>query len=394
RVRYGDVVLSRATWFLRKDEREWMRDGSAADRLRMPRFVLYVDGDQELLVDLQNAITIEAFLALAARKEIAIVHEMLPQPDDLLVNGPDGHYTHELVLPFKRTAVSPVKTPARPALYRANDRNLPPRGEWLYLKLYTGYSTADRLLVDMIAPLAQRLRDEGMLRSWFFIRYRDPEFHLRVRLCGEPDVLWNDVLRAFSESFTPLLANGWMSRVQLDTYVREIERYGGVDGVKLAEDLFCADSDLVASLLPVVQSDPALRWQLAVFGTDALLNDLGFDAASKARVLERLVQLYGGEFRVDRNVRDQLAKQTRARRDDLRAIFNANEQPWSAAYRERSARVRALAIETPSDELASSYLHMHLNRWFRSTPRAQEFVVYDLLHRWVLSQLARERVTV
>lgn len=399
RVRYDDIVLSRATWFLRAEERKLLREGSAAERLRMPRFLLYMDGDQELLIDLENVITIDAFLAAAARKEIAIVHELLPQPDDLIVEGPDGHYTHELVIPFKRVEPAPVRTAVRPTLYRSADRSIAPRGEWLYFKLYTGYSTADRLLVDTIAPLAQRLRDEGMLRSWFFIRYRDPEFHLRVRLTGEPDVLWSEVLRTFSESFSPLLANGWMSRVQLDTYVRELERYGGVAGVKLAEEIFCADSDAVAALLPLVQSDPALRWQLSVFGTDALLTDLGFDTAGKARVLERLVQLYGGELRVDRNVRDQLAKQTRVRREAVSTILStANDQPWTATYRQRSARVRPVGgalreLDVAFDELASSYLHMHLNRWFRSTPRAQEFVVYDLLHRWLLSQLARDRVS-
>lgn len=402
RVRYEDMVLSRATWFLREEERKLLREGTAAERLRMPRFLLYLDGDQELLIDLKNDMTIEAFLAAAARREIAIVHELLPQPDELVAEGPDGHYTHEVVVPFRRVEAVPTPKAASPALHRTEDRNIAPGGDWLYLKLYTGYSTADRLLVDAIAPLARRLRDEGLLRSWFFIRYRDPESHLRVRLAGEPDVLWGDVRRIFSEALSPLLGKGWISRIQLDTYVREIERYGGVEGIRLAEEIFCADSDAVAALLPLVQSDPALRWQLAVFGSDALVDDLGFDTAGKSRLLERLVQLYGREFRADRAVRDHLAKQTRVRREALRAVFDnaqgsANEAPWRTPYRERSARVRPLAgalrgLNTGFEELASSYLHMHLNRWFRSTPRAQEFVVYDLLHRWVLSQLARDRV--
>ncbi len=400
RVRYEDLILSRATWFLRQEERNQLREGAAAKDLRMPRFLLYVEGDQELLIDRKNAMTIDAFLAAAARKEIAIVHELLPQPDELVVEGHDGHYTHELVIPYHSLQPSPVRAVARPAIYRAEDRIMAPGGEWLYFKLYTGYSTADRLLVDAIAPIAQQLRDEGLLRSWFFIRYSDPDFHLRVRLAGEPDVLWGEVRRRFSEAFSPLLEKGWMSRVQIDTYVRELERYGGLSGIKVAEEIFCADSDAVAALLPLVQSDADLRWQLAVLGSDALLSDLGFDAANKSRLLDQLVKLYGGEMRVDRGMRDQLAKQTRARRDALRTMFDgAAGQAWTAAYRQRAACVRPVAgalreLDVPFDVLASSYLHMHLNRWFRSTPRAQEFVVYDLLHRLVLSQLARDRVPI
>lgn len=396
RVRYEDVVLCRATWFLRAADRQLLgRHGNAAERLRMPRFVLFMDGDQELLVDLQNEMSIQSFLAASAKREIAIVHELLPQPDELLAEDAAGHYTHELVVPFQRLDPVPLRKAAPPALHRAEDRFVPPGGDWLYFKLYTGYSTADRLLVDWIAPLAQRLREEGLIRSWFFLRYRDPDFHLRVRLSGDPEVLFGEVRRRFSESFAPLLGRGWMSRVQLDTYVRELERYGGPRGAALAEELFCADSDAVAALLPLVQSDPALRWQLAVYGIDALFDDLGFDVHGKARVLERLVRMYGAELHSDRSVRDQLAKQTRARRDALRTIFaSAEQQAWADPYRRRSARVRPLTpalreLDLPFEELTSSYLHMHLNRWFRSTPRAQEFVAYDLLHRWVLSLVAR-----
>jgi len=399
RVRYENVVLSRATWFLRREERQLLREGTAAERLRMPRFLLYMDGDQELLIDLKNPMTIDAFLGAAANKEFAIVHELLPQPDGLVVEGPEGHYTHEMVIPFNRLDPVPARAAARPAIEQAEDRVFPPGGEWLYYKLYTGYSTADRLLADSIAPLMQQLREEGLVRSWFFIRYSDPDFHLRVRLAGDPEVLWGEVRRRLSASFAPLLEKGWMSRVQIDTYVRELERYGGPRGIKLAEEIFCADSDAVVSLLPLAQTDAALRWQLAVYGSDALLTDLGFDLDGKSRLLERLVQLFGGELRVNRTVRDQLAAQTRARREAMRSLFgSADDEPWRAPYRRRSVRVRPLAaalreLDGDFDGLAGSYLHMHLNRWFRSTARAQEFVVYDLLHRWVLSQIARERVT-
>src|SRR5205823_12079753 len=41
-------------------------------------------------------------------------------------------------------------------------------------------------------------------------------------------------------------------------------------------------------------------------------------------------------------------------------------------------------------ELAGSYIHMHLNRMFRSTPNAQEMVLYDFLTRTYDSILARK----
>ena len=42
-------------------------------------------------------------------------------------------------------------------------------------------------------------------------------------------------------------------------------------------------------------------------------------------------------------------------------------------------------------ELASSYVHMHLNRMFRSAQNAQEMVLYDFLARTYDSRLAKEK---
>ena len=45
----------------------------------------------------------------------------------------------------------------------------------------------------------------------------------------------------------------------------------------------------------------------------------------------------------------------------------------------------------PLTELASSFVHMHVNRLLPSAHRAQELVLYDFLRRLYESQLARSR---
>ncbi|OQY05888.1 MAG: hypothetical protein B6I20_00340 [Bacteroidetes bacterium 4572_117] len=53
--------------------------------------------------------------------------------------------------------------------------------EWVYFKIYTGYKTADLVLTDAINPLAKELLEEEIIDKWFFIRYSDPDFNLRLR---------------------------------------------------------------------------------------------------------------------------------------------------------------------------------------------------------------------
>jgi thiopeptide-type bacteriocin biosynthesis protein len=62
------------------------------------------------------------------------------------------------------------------------DRTFLPGSEWIYFKIYTGEKTADNILVKLITPILKKLQKEQQIEKWFFIRYSDPDFHLRIRL--------------------------------------------------------------------------------------------------------------------------------------------------------------------------------------------------------------------
>jgi lantibiotic biosynthesis protein len=406
RVRFRDVIFSRARWRVAPEELEPLRRGSAEERLaaaralvgrrRMPRFMLLVDGDNELAVDWTNIVMIDAFTAIAHERG-AVLDEMLPAPGELPVRGPEGRFTNEILLPFVRKQPAERRwkmgTPASYAVTRA----FPPGSEWLFLKIYCGYATEDRLIAETILPAMRRLRAEGKMDGWFFIRFLDPEMHLRLRVHGAPEVLWSSVYGALRDALAPALESGAVSRLQLDTYTREIERYGGAEGIRVAEALFEADSETVAEVMPFM-ADAELRWQLAAYGSDRLLEDCGLGFDERVSLLHGLCEDFGREYGNDRALRDDLARKNRAVRPKLDALFaGAASQPWFAAYEERSrrtrplvARLRAATPDAPFDEIAGSYLHMHLNRVFRFVPRRQERVLYDVLHRRYLSGRARQ----
>ena len=52
-----------------------------------------------------------------------------------------------------------------------------------------------------------------------------------------------------------LLEDGQLWRLQLDTYEREVERYGGPEGMVLAERLFQADSEAVLEIVEQYPED-------------------------------------------------------------------------------------------------------------------------------------------
>ena len=76
---------------------------------------------------------------------------------------------------------------------------------------------------------------------------------------------------------------GEIWNVQLDTYVRELERYGGATGMPLCERIFQADSEAVLSIVEALSGDAGAdaRWRLALAGIDRLHDDIGFDLPAR-----------------------------------------------------------------------------------------------------------------
>ena len=150
-------------------------------------------------------------------------------------------------------------------------RSFPPGSEWLYAKLYTGTATADGLLREVVAPVVREALGCRRRRRWFFIRYGDPDWHLRVRFHGDPrGAPRAESLPRLDAAARPAARRRPDLALQLDTYEREVERYGGPEGIALAERLFQADSEAVLAILEMLEGDEGadVRWRLALRGID------------------------------------------------------------------------------------------------------------------------------
>jgi len=420
RVTSGRLVLARARWRVEGEEIKKLAKAAGAarfravqawrERRRLPRRVMLVDGDNELLVDLDNVLSIDAFLALVRRRGQLTLCEPFPAGGDLWFEGPEGRFHHELLIPFvARRPPSPRPRRPPPSTGRVR-RAFPPGSEWLYAKLYTGSSTADRLLREVVAPVVRRALASGAAERWFFIRYGDPHWHLRLRLHGAPERLQREVLPALEAALRPRLDDGQLWRVQLDTYEREIERYGGDEGIEVAERFFHADSEAVLAIVEQLEGDEGAtaRWQLTLRGIDLLLDDLGLSGEGKLDVLERMQRAYALEFGVEGGFRKQLGGRLRQLRDAIESVLDpapSADHPLAPGFAALAGRSRALLpvvaelrrreaagrLIQPLADLAPSFVHMFTNRLLRSDGRAHELVLYDFLYRVYRSRLARQQ---
>jgi thiopeptide-type bacteriocin biosynthesis protein len=376
RVRRGRIVLSRARWLLDGGELRALRDEvtrpAALASLRttrgLPRWIVLADEDRELPVDLDDAAAADMFADHVKSRPGAVVYELFPGPDALVAHGPEGRFVHELVVPFVRSEVH------APAAARVDDggvaRRFAPGSRWLYAKLYGGAAGADRVLRDVIAPLVT----PG--EPWFFLRHDDPDAHLRVRWHGDHEPRIRELRARLADAGEPC----W--RVAFDTYEREVERYGGARGIELAEQVFAADSDAVLAIL-ADDPDDERRWLLALRGIDRLLDDLGI--ADKHQLVTIARDGYAAELGTS-------TAHLRRLGDKFRADKAAIEQALASdAFAARSERIRPLAPELhacarPVEELARSFVHMHVNRLLPVAQRAHELVLLDFLRRHYASR--------
>jgi thiopeptide-type bacteriocin biosynthesis protein len=422
RVKSGRLVLRRARWKLFAEELETLRSGSSAARFaavrrlcaerRMPRRVLHADGDNELLVDFDNILSVEAWLDILEQRRDATLLELFPGAGELCARGPEGRFIHELVVPFVRSGQAapapPVRVVAPAAPAEAIRRSFLPGSDWLYAKLYLGTSTADAVLRDVVGPVTRDVQASGAVDSWFFIRYGDPHWHVRLRFRGAPQRLVAEVLPLLQAAAVPLLADGRLWRMQLDTYDREIERYGGPAGIGLCEKLFHADSEAVLATLQLLEGDEGAgaRWRLAVCGIDCLLGDLGLDAHGKRALLGQIREGFFREYGGGKALRVQLDYKQRTERRALETLLDATASaggdfaPGLAILKGRSDRNAPIVAELrrleqarrltmPVAQIASSLVHMQVNRLIRSDQRAHELVLYDLLSGIYDSRAAR-----
>ncbi|WXA88046.1 lantibiotic dehydratase [Pendulispora rubella] len=412
RVKHRNIVLSLAQWTIpAKDVGLIGHDPAVRSGRGLPRWVCVAEGDNILPIDLESSSAGIQLSALARRREHLRLQELFPEPDRMCMTSEAGAHTHELVVPFARAAAPPARSRPLPYLSERS-RAFTPASEWLYAKIYTGPATSDRILRTAIAPLVRELKDDKCIDRWFFIRYTDPEPHLRIRFRGAPDGLLRDVLPRLRERIAPFLDSGRIARFQLDTYEPEVERYGGPRAMSISEQVFATDSDAALAIIERTTGDAGAetRWLAAFYGMHTLVTDAGFDDGARVDFVTRCRDAFALEYRLDVMARRSLGARYRAVRPRieqlLRGTIDSDEalDPMLSVFRARSvalagsfAELRGLRdrgeLLTSWDALVGSFVHMHVNRVIREYQRKHELVLYEFLVRAYSSIAARTAST-
>ena len=413
-VHFNDVILSREVWVLDRERLLKIGDTPAAiaERLKLcqvdlkmpPSVLLACGATEELLIDLADLDCVRLVRDEIHRRGIAVFVRP-PDVSQLSVRSSAGRHIHQIIIPFVNKSRQ-RKTQERVSPRFARSRVAHPPGDcWLYYKLYVAPHVADRVLLDLVQPLVDELRFQNALDAWFFLRYADPDFHIRFRIHGSSSSVAH-ALRAVNAMANSWYVGGIVRDMSIHPYEPEVDRYGGPTAVKLAERVFSADSDCTLANLTNWRrrnGDNDDRLLIAMEGVDALLGDASLKLAERAAVvhgwcdrLDSSPAFRAGSVGVRRSLRARatIDRRLRSRAVDLLRTrakeFGGVNQPKDA-FAERSNIVRPLLTAIREDEgvrrlanwnaILSSLTHMHVNRILSTPDVSAEHLIYDLLSR-------------
>jgi thiopeptide-type bacteriocin biosynthesis protein len=415
RVEYKETILHLASWYFNKSHFSKILSNpdeqvrlsvlkEMVTEMRWPKFISIHQFDNYVVIDTSKDQELEFLINVIKKGDDIIIKEF---PFLSKKNSSQNHISKRYIKQYIASIyndqtiyhhLNPVFEEI--SSFKPVDRKLLPGSQWIYFKIYCHPSRANQLLVRNILPLFNRWLGSSFLKQWFFVRYGDPEYHLRVRLNTDP-VNTGLLIRGLTNTLAPLVNAGIISDLQTSVYERELERYGS-DIIQDLERSFCSSTHLICKFFNILMENGTEDYPLFKFThvtLNILLNSFKCGLADKSRLFEQFYHNMYLEFRCSDKTKDQLKRKFREIRDkneffleqDLIDKYKISAE--TEYFRHTHRQLNHLTNDWPlsrKDELVGDIIHMHLNRVFSTSTRRNELVVYYCLWRHFASELGRQ----
>lgn len=379
RVIYKNFIFHRACWFLYKsDIKSIVTSREPLMELRahlvtwnVTRFVCFAEGDNELFIDTRNESYLEILLEeIKCRDNIKLVEWLY----DTQLSVP----VQQFILPLSQKKPGMFKQLSKHEARTNIRRTFMPGSEWVYFKIYCGSTVSDKILMEVVNPAIGLLLQQKMIQKAFFIRYTDPHYHIRFRLQVDEradTAALAIVLQAVYNLLYPFCASGLVWKVQLDTYEREIERYGE-QTITATESIFFQDSRLFLNCLQHQQfaEDSQIRFLTALKNIDKWFMLFEMSIEEKADYCDKMADCLLKEYKAHLKVPTDL--KYRQLKNLLHSFLNSDK--FDKEFEERDAQ---LDYVLPKENLAN-YIHMSLNRWFVNQQTMMEYMCYSFCSKY------------
>lgn len=406
RVRYRSCIVHEAEWHLYEEDLAPLSSAvpthaaavfrELAAEIHLPRYVALTIHDNFIVYDLHTDADIIALLR-EIRLMPKVVLKEFTMPHETLIRTREGVelmgqyiaalYLDEpaygkLTLPeSKKTATTPRDT-----------------ANWLYFKIYCHPLSAENILLQHLLPIVEKGLNKGTIQQWFWLRYNDPDHHLRIRVKAERHH-HGKLFEALNQCLNKLFQAKTVHRFQTDVYKRELERYSA-PLIGYVEALFHCSSNIVVQYLQTAAVESYGEEDTVVEGVafmNRLLEYFGVSGESEAAFCKNSFEQFYQEHGSVKGFKTEAEKLYKTLEPGLEEALLRNKTALD--YTRVRDNVRFLLVKlagTPKDgptleSLAADIIHMHMNRLFSNNQRYYEMLVYFMLYRHLTVRSFRQR---
>lgn len=377
RVKFGDTVLSYRKWRIIKSQYIDAETFFQTKKLyQIPDVIIYIEGDQQIYVDLTNEMSFSMFLELITNKVSILLSEYLSSSQTNFVTDLDNKdsYEHEIISFVEFEKNNNLLPDVNFSEIEEKSIFYGPLNSWLYFNLYCNPLAANQLL-KTISEILNSYAD--YIQKWFFIRYSNIEVgrHIRLRILGLNETIKLDIIKKIDD----LLKSDILYHVEIDTYKVEVDRYSDV-GYEIAEDIFCFDSQMQLKLIEIGKD---FFWEVPV-----LIIESYFDIF-KIKKEEQLEIVNDFLIQIKENIQD-IKKYNKETSEIFRKIQNNFQNAKiNSIISEFKSNCSLLEMDkTISKKQLSSLIHMSLNRYFVDANIAGEMLSMYLFKKYLMKILA------
>jgi len=402
RVVFKQTILCPAIWHLSQQDLKELKSVVTNDvlnrfkllkeKLKLPSVVALSKFDQQMVFNTDNEEEVLFLIdCLKSMDQAALQEYFLPAQPTATTSDGNPLVSQFIAFLYKDEAIYPGN-PTTDIIAKTKVKQEYILGsKWLYLKLYCNTATANDLLAKKLLPLLKKFDNEGLL-SWFFIRYRDSGYHIRLRLKVKENVI-GPVLILLKKRLEGSVHYHLIREYQADTYRREMERYGA-DVIDLVEGFFHGSSELVIRYIKIsrLKSFKNSYHSLALVSVTYLLNGFLPDINIRITFLEQMVQTFYSEFSNDKSLKIELDQKYREIKKEIAGLLPHQEyyeklklMRWSDIFELKTNAILNVAsgfTAKRKNQLLADLIHMHLNRIFIDRQRNQELIIYYCLYKY------------
>lgn len=409
RVTYKNVILSQARWlFDCKEVMQLIKVNNSSfqkelqvfkDRYDLPDVFIQKQADNFLVIDSNNPLFVSYLENQAqSRSYLEFSEYIFSEGASPFYDIVGDAYANEVIIPVINDNHQPGKIPSFSSLYKIQHsakRTFFLGDKWLYLKIYAKAKAFNSILLKVL-PVFRRLKKEGWIEKFFFIRYADPMPHIRLRFLSETDK--GIVINKLNEKLSYFVDRQVVVDVVSEKYERELERYGTFP-IELSEKAFDLNSDLVLSYLNLKKRIMDIHL-FAVFIVEKSLLELNLSFEQRHQVYKAGFSLYAKEFNYfgDKNLRRILSKEFKMRHQDIVQVFDDGRlesslpvKKYIRSLRKMTKACRPFNLVNGKQDFLMSHIHMFANRLFSERQRYEEFVVYYLLDKYYRYKVASNK---